>query len=475
MLLHQWTVIVRQGIRRSTTRREFRFGRAFLIALATLALLGVRARAENAAPASAAGRHVLVISVDGLRASFLTTPPSNLRIPNLRRLQDEGSSAEGVVGVYPSVTYPSHATLVTGRLPAEHGIYSNLASRQPGKNPHDWFWFAHALKVPALWDEVRRNGLTSAAVVWPVTVGAAIDWNVPEIWDPQVGDVGDYNYTAKFATPGLVQEALAALGAPQPGTDDDTVRTRLGIYLLGKYKPNLLLVHLAALDSAEHEHGIESPEAVATLERADARIGDFLAALQEAGLADSTDVFIVSDHGFLPVEREIRPNVLLARAGLIRANAQGRVIGGKVTTLAEGGSFFIYWPEARDFRREVDAALKPLRDQGVVWAVLNRQALADVGAEPAMQMALEAPCGASFDGGAKGEVVSKMKAPGGTHGYLPFRKNLEASFIAWGPSIKKGLNLHRIPMTAVAPTILEALGIENPQFGAHPPLADIFK
>jgi hypothetical protein len=123
----------------------------------------------------------------------------------------------------------------------------------------------------------------------------------------------------------------------------------------------------------------------------------------------------------------------------------------------------------------VDAALKPLRDEGIVWGVLNREALADIGAEPAVQMALEAPSGASFDDGAKGKVVRKRAQPGGTHGYLPFRRGLESSFIAWGPSIKKGVNLHLIPMTAIGPTILKALGIENPRFGAQPSLADIFR
>jgi predicted AlkP superfamily pyrophosphatase or phosphodiesterase len=408
-------------------------------------------------------------------ASWLTAPPPNLQTPNLRRLQAEGSYAEGVVGVYPSVTYPSHTTLVTGRLPAEHGIYSNLASREPGKNPDDWFWFTSAIKVPALWDETRRNGLTSAAVSWPVTVGAKIDWDVPEIWDPKTGGAADYQYIAKFATPGLIPEAMAALGAPEPGADDDTVRRRMAAYLLKKYKPNLLLVHLAALDHAEHDYGPASAEAISTLGRQDTRIGQLLAAVKEAGLEDSTDVFIVSDHGFLPVTRQIRPNVLLAKAGLLQTDEKGAVTGGKIMTVASGGTFFIYWPESQNLRREVDAALRPLRDEGVVWGVLNRAALADLEAEPAAQMALEAPTGASFGGGAQGEVIRKEVAPRGTHGYLPFRKGLEASFIAWGPSIKKGVNLHHIPMTAIAPTVLKALGIENPQFGAQPPLADIFK
>lgn len=438
-----------------------------------LGLIGSQACSERPTPPAA--RHVLVVSIDGLGASWLTAPPPNLRIPNLRRLQAEGSYAEGVVGVYPSVTYPSHTTLVTGRLPAEHGIYSNLASREPGKNPDDWFWFANVIKVPTLWDEARRHGLTSAAISWPATVGAAIDWDVSEIWDPKTGGAVDYQYIAKFATPGLIQEAMAALGGPGPGADHDTVRGRIAAYLLRKHRPNLMLVHLAALDAAEHNHGPASAEAVATLERLDARIGDLLAAVKDAGLENSTDVFIVSDHGFLPVERHIRPNVLLAKAGLLRADEKGVVTGGKIMTVASGGTFFIYWSESQDLRRKVDAALKPLRDEGVVWGVLNREALADMGAEPAVQMALEAPSGASFGGAAKGELVRNEAKPGGTHGYLPFRKGLEASFIAWGPSIKKGVNLHRIPMTAIGPTILKALGIENPRFGAEPPLADIFK
>lgn len=465
--------IVRQERQEGRRRRARRFAPGLLAVLAAWVAFTLLTCGQSAAPPTT--RHVVVISVDGMGASWLTAPPPNLRAPNLQRLQAEGSFAEGVEGVYPSVTYPSHTTLVTGRLPAEHGIYSNLASREPGKNLDDWFWFASAIKVPTLWDETRRHGLTSAAVSWPVTVGAKIDWDVPEIWDPKRGGAVDYQYIAKFATPGLIPEAMAVLGAPEPGADDDTVRARMAAYLLKKDKPNLLLVHLSGLDEAEHGHGPASAEAASTLERLDALIGELLAAVKEAGLEDSTDVFIVSDHGFLPVERQIRPNVLLAKAGLLRTDEKGEITGGKIMTVASGGTFFIYWPGSQNLRREVDVALRPLRNEGVVWGVLNRAALADLDAEPAVQMALEAPAGGSFGSAARGDVIMKEVTTKGTHGYLPFRKGLEASFIAWGPSIKKGVNLHRIPMTAIGPTILKTLGIQNPQFGAQPPLADIFK
>ena len=374
-----------------------------LVGLVAL-ILPIYFRAQGA-PSSrpAEKRHALLISVDGLGASLYDRLAAKIHISNLPRLRREGSYAEGVVGVYPTVTYPSHTTIVTGRMPAEHGIYSNLSSREPGKNPEDWFWFTKAIKVPTLWDEARAHHMTTGAVFWPVTAGAPIDWDVPEIWDPQKPLVVDPIYVAKYATPGLLFEALLEIGPPRPGQELDVTRTRLATFILKRHKPDLLLVHLVDLDEEEHQFGPDSPQAAATLEKIDGHIGELLAADQAAGLADSTDVFIVSDHGFLPVEAEIKPNVLFVKAGLLTADDKGNVTGGRIDTVANGGSFFIYWPESEDLRSKVNEALKPLRDQGVLWAVLERAALRELAAEPAAQMALEAATGYAFSSGAAGE------------------------------------------------------------------------
>jgi len=426
-------------------------------------------------PRLAQERHVLVISVDGLGASLYDRLAAKIHISNLPRLRREGSYAEGVVGVYPTLTYPSHTTIVTGRMPAEHGIYSNLSSREPGKNLGDWFWFANAIKVPTLWDEARAHHMTTGAVFWPVAAGAPIDWDVPEIWDPQKSLRVDPMYVAKYATPGLLFEALLEIGPPQPGQELDVTRTRLATFILKKHKPDLLMVHLVDLDEEEHQFGPDSPQVAATLEKIDGHISELLAADRAAGLADSTDVFIVSDHGFLPVQTEIKPNVLFVRAGLLTADEKGNVTGGRIATVANGGSFFIYWPESEDLRSKVNEALKPLREQGLLWAVLDHAALKELAAEPAAQMALEAPTGYAFRSGAAGDLLAKGKSTTGTHGYLPFRQELEASFIAWGPDIRFGVDLHEIRMTEIAPTILKAMGIDDPKFGDRPPLTEIFK
>ena len=444
-------------------------------ALVALLLYSPSLFGQGSMPRGPADHHVLVISLDGMGANLYTQTAARGHLPNLERLHSEGSFAEGVEGVYPTVTYPSHSTIVTGRTPAEHGIYSNVSVRRPEIMREDWFWYAKDLKAPALWDEARRAHLTSAAISWPVTVGAAIDWNVPEIWDPSKGEVGDLQFIAQQSTPGVLEEALKALGPTLTGLSEDTKRTRLAAYLIKKYRPNLMLIHLADPDHTEHSFGPGSPQTVKALEDCDERVGELLAALGEAGLAESTDVFIVSDHGFLRTDHLIQPNVLLVKAGLLSANADGQVTAGKIFTLSNGGSFFIYWPDSADLRGKVQAALQPLLARGVLWAEFDRPALRDLGAEPAIQLALDAPEGCAFGESAAGDLIVTEKSVGGTHGYLPYRSGLESSFMAWGPDIRAGVNLHRIRMTSEGPTILKALGLIDKEFGDQPPLDEIFK
>ena len=90
-------------------------------------------------------------------------------------------------------------------------------------------------------------------------------------------------------------------------------------------------------------------------------------------------------------------------------------------------------------------------------------------------MALEPATGYMFGNRATGEVVSPFKKTGGTHGFFPYRKGMECSFIVSGPHIRSGVDLHRIAITAVGPTILRAMGIDDSHFGDSPALADVLK
>lgn len=81
-----------------------------------------------ALPSASLAEPVLLISIDGLQpADVIDAEKRGLDIPNLKRFVTEGTYASGVKGVLPTVTYPSHATLLTGVSPSKHGIIGNTS------------------------------------------------------------------------------------------------------------------------------------------------------------------------------------------------------------------------------------------------------------------------------------------------------------------------------------------------------------
>jgi predicted AlkP superfamily pyrophosphatase or phosphodiesterase len=83
---------------------------------------------------------LVVISVDGLRPDYVTAADAHgAKVTNLKRFLKEGAYAEGVVGVVPTVTYPSHITLMTGVWPAKHGIWANTTFDPLQKNYQGWY------------------------------------------------------------------------------------------------------------------------------------------------------------------------------------------------------------------------------------------------------------------------------------------------------------------------------------------------
>jgi len=196
----------------------------FLLALAAL-------------PLSAAGRALLLVSIDGMRPDYLLEADAHgLKIPHLRQILRDGAHASGVRGVLPTVTYPSHTTIVTGVWPARHGIYSNQTFDPLGRNFEGWYWYAEDIAVPTLWDAASQAGLITASVSWPVTVGAkSIRYNVPEFWRAQKTD-DDLKLLRAVATPGLVAEIAREAGPYIVDLDDaipgDWARTRYAIWIL---------------------------------------------------------------------------------------------------------------------------------------------------------------------------------------------------------------------------------------------------
>jgi len=406
-------------------------------------------------------KRLVVLSVDGLRPGIYRAPEFRHRLPNLCALEAAGASAEAVASIYPSTTYPAHATIVTGLPPLGHGIYSHLASLDPTEKARPWCWFARTLRAPALWDVAHASGRKVAALSWPVSAGAPIDYNIPEIWNPAVSNPHlDFETPARYSTPGLFGEVARLLTPILGKADPDQLRGEAAIYLWNQYRPDLLMIHFVWYDSQAHVFGPASPEALTALESADQAIGK----IRDVISCDpATTLVVLSDHGFVPVEKEAAPLVVLAEHGLFPRGADGSLGLGRLGAVNAGGSYALYWLEqpTADDRRRLAQAVETMLARGAVEQVVDRAKLNALESDPDAELMLEAISGVAFSDRTVGAVLGDSLQDRGTHGYLPTRAGLEASFIAVGREVATGKNLGRILLQQIAPTLASLVGLPN--------------
>ena len=167
-------------------------------------------------------KHVILVSVDGLSASYLSD--SRAEMPNLRQLENDGVSAKGMRTSFPSVTWPAHTSLITGAVPSRHGVIGNAVwNRETNKEVRyigdPVLTKAQAIRVPTLYDVAHEAGLSTASVIWPCSNGAnTLDWMIPDSNQPAIH--------ARYTTPGFADELAEA------GIDIQAGRVGLGKTIL---------------------------------------------------------------------------------------------------------------------------------------------------------------------------------------------------------------------------------------------------
>ncbi len=428
--------------------------------LATLAL-AASLLVFAAPPPSAVS--LLLVSIDGLRPDYvLDADRHGLRIPNLRRLRAEGAFASGVAGVLPTVTFPSHTTMVTGVSPARHGIVSNTPFDPLFKNLDGWYWYAEDIAVETLWDAASAAGMVTASVEWPATAGARITWNLPQYWRGKNPE--DRKLYRLLATPGLLQEVEGALG-PYPPSHEWTVafdrrRAAVNAWLLEQKKPRLHLCYFSGLDEEEHESGPGSAATFAVLEEIDGLVGQVRAAAEKNGPAV---VAVVSDHGFNRTDKELHLNELLRAEGLIWLDGRGRVTGWRAAAWSAGGSAAIMLkdPSDEDARRAVRRLLDRLEadPSSGVQRVLDAHGARALGGFPAAAFLVGLRADYRMGSGLEAPAL-RVGAVRGTHGMLPDDPQMDSAFMVAGPGVPRGLDLGRIDMRDIAPTLATRLGLK---------------
>lgn len=428
--------------------------------LAWVLVWGVWAGALVSAEAPA--RHVVLVSVDGLRPEFYLD--QSWPAPMMQQMAREGAHARAVRGVVPTVTYPAHTTMITGALPSRHGIYYNTPF-EPGGQTGRWYWEAEAIQVTTLWELAREAGLTTASVSWPVTVGAPIDYNLPEVWslDRQEDPVQVIRRHAH--PPGLLEEIereatgrlSAANFAIQHLTRDDRAGAAAA-YLLETYRPALLAVHLVGTDQVQHRLGREGGMVRRAVAAADRAISQMVEAAERAGILGQTAFVITGDHGFVDIHTQIAPNVALVEAGLLEpAPDRGRW---RAVFHTSGGSAFLHLADPADGQvvervRDLLSSLSP----GVrrLFRLVEREELERLGADPRVPLALAALPGILFHPASTGSTL--RAGSGGTHGFFPEFPEIHTGFVGWGAGFKPGAVAPLLGLEDMAPLVAALLGL----------------
>lgn len=425
--------------------------------------------AEIAAAEPGKDRCVILVSVDGLADFYLDDPKSDL--PTLRRLAKEGARAKGLECSFPTVTWPNHTTLVTGVPPAKHGVLGNnyldrKAAAPIALIPDPLFDKDQIVKVPTVYDAAHKAGLVTAGIVWPATRSArSLDWTVPDMF-------GDEAWP-KYGTAAWLEEMRQA-GLPIDrhgiwtketggGVQRDWLYVRMAAHLLKNHPPNLMMIHLVEVDHVEHRMGPRTAEAYWSVSYADDRLRDLVEAVRQSPYRDKTTFVIASDHGFFPIDKDIRPNVLLKQEGLQAGDKK------QAMCVSQGGACMVYILD--DAQRAAIAGRLRERFATVegVDKVLGPSEFAKVGqatpdADPrAPDLWLSAKSGYSFTDSRDGEeIVVARPTKGGTHGYLPEHAEMRGTLVISGYGVKPGTILQNTRNIDVAPTIARLLGIELP-------------
>ena len=418
-----------------------------------------------------ANRHVVVISVDALLYEDMEALS---KLSFFKRTWENAARVNRVRSIYPTVTYPCHATMMTGVYPQKHGIFNNELPAL-GQQSGLWQHMREGIKVRTLFDYAKAQGLTTASVFWPVTGNdPAIDYLINEYW-PQTPHETTYDcFVHSGSSPAVMQEIiqpnlslLENKNRMHPWADAFLMRCASDI--LRMFKPNLLMVHPANIDAYRHETGLFSEKVTQGYCEINLWLEQLYKAAEDAGIAEEADFFVVSDHGQLNVQRNIALNVLLAEHGFIDVAPDGSVQDYRAFIKSCGMSALVYLKDSKDLSvyNQVYALLTKVCAEevfGISRVFTAEEASAEEKLAGDFSFVLETDGYTAFSNSWSRPLLSPLNNQDyrygrATHGYLP-AKGPQPTFYAFGPHIQKGVVLNEANLVDEAPTFAAALGLE---------------
>lgn len=294
---------------------------------------------------------------DGLRPDSITEENT----PTLFKLAHEGVFFAHHHSVYPSSTEVNGTAMATGCYPAHNGIIGNIEFR-PAINPYravateevesirvgDAVSGGKYLRVPTLAEAMHAAGWRTAVAGTKQVVILHDRGLRPDAGKLEAESVDLFSGTT---LPGsAARELERALGAPfppeirLPNVDQDVWTTRALTQELWKTElPKFSLLWMSDPDFTQHRYGPDSPQAHKSLADNDANLATVLTTLEQRGWRDTTDVFVVSDHGFSTIahQMDVAKDLVAAGFDAVREfHAEPKV--GQVMVVGLGGAVYLY-------------------------------------------------------------------------------------------------------------------------------------
>jgi predicted AlkP superfamily pyrophosphatase or phosphodiesterase len=369
---------------------------------------------------------VILISIDGFRADYLDRKVT----PNLNAIAKTGVLAAGMRPSFPSITFPNHYTLVTGKRPDRNGVVSNAMEDPsiPGVRLSmsnrdavmDRRWWDEAEPI---WVTAEKNNIRTATMFWPGSE-APVQGVRPQDWRI---------FDGSLAAERRVQTVIDWLARP-----------------VGE-RPKFVTLYFDDVDHAGHVYGPEAKETNKAIAKVDAAIGDLWNAIYKLNL--KADVIVVSDHGMAAVDekRTIRLDQI-APAGSYR--------------MLYAGAYAALEPTAGQKSALANALLQP-HPHMQCWPKEKIPSQFHYGRNPRVPAFI---CLAQTGW----QILDRAPKPGfsgGAHGFDPSALEMRALFLAAGPSFLSGVKIGVFDNVDVYPLIMKLLKLqEEPNDGSLGPI-----
>jgi predicted AlkP superfamily pyrophosphatase or phosphodiesterase len=264
-------------------------------------------------------KNLIFLTVPGLRRQDLAA------MPNLRSLFGPSTTPSTIAHSFPAVTWPSQATMLTGKTANQHGAVGNGFYWRDKQKVEMWTAWNEVIHQPQIWDALKTHGISTAAWFPMLSKGSGADFVcMPAPIHQPDGSEDLWCYTKPQEFYGTLLEKfehfpLKHFWGPLANIQSTQWITDSAALAAESFKPQFFYIYLPHLDYAAQKFGPDSDQAIKALTELDGVI----ATLAQKMVAAYGEVqwIVASEYEITPVDHVSYPNRLLRSAGLLNVEA----------------------------------------------------------------------------------------------------------------------------------------------------------